>query len=80
MIGLSVSAAACADVAMKFVPAAAAAPTSATVPKKSRRAILSLIGNPLLWVLPGAAADGIFAAHASIAFVFAARGLQLTEM
>jgi hypothetical protein len=44
MIGLVVSAAAFAGEVMKFCPAAAAAPTRATEPRKSRRAILSLIG------------------------------------
>src|ERR1700744_3770559 len=45
-IGFVVSAAACAGAAMKFCPVAAAAPTKATEPKKSRRAIFSLIGDP----------------------------------
>jgi hypothetical protein len=48
MIGFSVLPAALTGVAMKFDPTAAAAPASATEPKKSRRAILSLIENPIL--------------------------------
>jgi hypothetical protein len=40
---MELSPAAFADPAMKFCPTAAAAPASATVPRKSRRAILSLI-------------------------------------
>ena len=43
VIGLTVWAAAPAELAMKLDPAAAAAPASATEPKKSRRAIFSLI-------------------------------------
>jgi hypothetical protein len=50
---------------MKFDPTAAAAPASATEPKKSRRAIPSLIENPIL-CCPAEIEDFISDARASV--------------
>jgi hypothetical protein len=75
MIGFSVLPTAFAGVAMKFGPTAAAAPASATEPKKSRRAILSLIENPIL-CCPARTEDFISDARASVSSRCVARAVR----